>query len=427
MEEKRSTLGQVQDCLALYNAAVVGMRPEENLGLAHLLQLLNSCFGEAYRAKEEGRPLAWINFGIPSEIFWAMDIVPVVVDVLAGLVAPTILGSIATGYIDIAQEHFPDYICANNKVLLGAVLSGEMSAPDVFVHPANPCDSNLATYPVIAQHSNFPYFCVDMPYFKNERGVQYVANELKRLIAFLEEKTNRKLDLDRLRQAMEYSNLAHEYFLKTAVLREAVPCPYSSIDVWAEYPAVLCMAGRPELVDYFKKRYEMTKAKVDRCEGGTTTVKEKFRVVWIYGAPAFDILIFLWLENEYGAVAVGNMNSNFVMKPVEDISDYDKIMTGLAKKTMLMPMTRECGGPWEDYLDPTIELLRRYKADLAVFGGNVGCKASWAIIKMVKDKISDELGIPTLVLEMDLFDPRIASSDYIKDQFAKIFETVLKR
>jgi len=115
------------------------------------------------------------------------------------------------------------------------------------------------------------------------------------------------------------------------------------------------------------------------------------------------------------------------MKPVEDISDYDKIMTGLAKKTMLMPMTRECGGPWEDYLNPTIDLLKRYKADLAIFGGNTACKASWAVIKMVKDRIQDELGIPTLILEMDLFDPRVASSDSIKEQFVKIFETVLKR
>ncbi|MFA5367948.1 MAG: 2-hydroxyacyl-CoA dehydratase family protein [Dehalococcoidia bacterium] len=427
MEERKGTLGQVLDCLDLYNAAVVGMRPEDNIGLANLLGLLSGCYDEAYRAKQEGRPLAWINFGIPSEIFWAMDIVPVVVDVTAGLVAPTLLGSTAMKYIDIAHEQVPDYICGNNKVLMGALLSGEISAPDVFVHPANPCDSNLATYPVIAKYSNFPYFCVDMPYYKNERGTEFVANELKRMISFLEKETNRKLDFNRLRQAMEYSNLAHEYFLKLAALREAVPCPYSSIDVWAEYPALLCMAGRPELVDYFEKRYEITKEKVAKGEGGITTVQEKYRTVWIYGAPAFDVLIFLWLENEYGAVAVGNMNSNFVMKPVEDISDYDKIMTGLAKKTMLMPMTRECGGPWEDYLDPTIDLLKRYKADLAIFGGNTACKASWAVIKMVKDRIQDELGIPTLILEMDLFDPRIASSDSIKEQFTRIFETVLQR
>jgi len=427
MEGRKGTLDLVKDSLSIYNAAVVGMRSEQNIGLAQLLQMLSGCFGEACTAKEKGRPVAWINFGVPSELFWAMDIVPVVIDVLAGLVAPTILGSDAMRYIDIAQERVPDYMCANNKVLLGAALSGDIAAPDVLVHPANPCDSNLATYPVLAEHSDFPYFCVDMPYFRNERCTRYVAGELKRLVSFLEEKTRRKLELDRLKQAMEYSNLAHEYFLKTAELREAIPCPYASLDVWAEYPAVLCMAGRPELVDYFKQRYEMTKERVDKGEGPATGVKEKSRLVWIYGAPAFDVLIFLWLESEYGAVSVANMNSNFVMKPVEDISDYDSILMGLAEKLTLLPMTRECGGPWENYLDATIELLRRYKADAAVFAGNVACKSTWAVIKLVKDKIYDELGIPTLILEMDLFDPRITSSDSIKAQFDKFFTTMIQR
>lgn len=425
METRKSTLELVSDSLSLYNTAVVGMNPSENVGLAHLLRLLTIDFGEAINAKKEGRPVAWINFGIPSELFWAMDIVPVVVDVLAGLIAPTILGTHALRYIDVAQEHVPDYICANNKVVLGSVLSGEISSPDILVHPANPCDSNLATYPLIARYADFPYFCVDMPYFKNERGTQYVASELKKLVRFLEEKTGRKLDLDKLRQVMHYSNLAHDYFLRTAELREAVPCPYSGFDVWAEYPAVLSMAGRPELVDYFKQRLEITEERVKKGEGPPNVTDEGLRLVWIYGAPAFDMLIFLWLEARYGAVSVANMNTNFVMHPVTDISDYDKIMMGLANKVMLLPMTRECGGPWEDYLDCTIDLLRRYKADVAVYAGNTGCKATWAIIKLVKDKIADELGIPTMIIDMDLFDPRVTSSDAIKDQFDRLFTTVL--
>jgi len=84
-------------------------------------------------------------------------------------------------------------------------------------------------------------------------------------------------------------------------------------------------------------------------------------------------------------------------------------------------MTRECGGPWENYLDNSIDLLRRYKADVGIFGGNVGCKSNWAVAKLVKDKIQEDLGIPILNVELDLFDDRIASSDTIKAQLGDFF------
>jgi benzoyl-CoA reductase/2-hydroxyglutaryl-CoA dehydratase subunit BcrC/BadD/HgdB len=307
------------------------------------------------------------------------------------------------------------------------MLSGDAPVPAVFVHPANPCDSNLATYPVLAENLNFPYFCIDMPYFKNDRSAPFVANELRKLVSLLEQTTNRKLDIDKLKQVMQHSNTAHEYILKNSELRQAVPCPYSSLESISEYGAVLSLAGTPQLADYFKRRYEYTKERVDRGEGHLSKEQEKFRLVWIYGAPAFDMAIFMWLEKEYGAVSVANMNNNFVMKPIPDISDYDKILLGLAEKVTLLPMTRECGGPWENWLNATMYLIKSYKADAAIFAGHVACKSNWAVMKLVKDKLSDDLGIPTLILEMDLFDPRITSSDSIKAQFDKFFTTVLQR
>ena len=419
MAEKQSVLKEVSNNISFIRDSMAGRYGEKHPEWAWVYELLADYYEGACRAKEKGEPLAWVNFGVISELFWAMDIVPVVIDVVTGLTAPT-AGAIK--YIDIAEEHIPDYVCANNKVLMGAALAGDIPIPDVMVHPSHPCDSNLATYPVMAEYFGFPYFCIDMPYFRNERSGPYVAGELRRLVSFLEEKTQRKLDVDKLKQVMEYSNQAHEYILKISDLRQAVPCPYSSIETISEYAAVLSLAGTPQLVDYLKRRYELTKDRVARKEGHLTKDQEKIRLVWIYGAPAFDLSIFLWLEKQYGAVSVANMNNNFVMKPVEDISDTDKILRGLAEKVTYLPMTRECGGPWENYVDATIDLCRRYKADAAVFAGHVACKSNWAVMKLVKDKIYDELGIPTLMLEVDLFDPRITSSEAIRAKFDDFFE-----
>jgi benzoyl-CoA reductase/2-hydroxyglutaryl-CoA dehydratase subunit BcrC/BadD/HgdB len=422
-EQKKNVIKDVLDYLSFATDTIVQRFGERHPEWAWIYSLLVDYYGGVYKAKEEGKPVAWINFGVPPEIFYAMDMVPVVVDALTGSLSSS--GN-ATKYIDVAEARVPDYICANNKILIGAALAGDAPIPDILVHPAHPCDSNLATYPVIAEYFNFPYFCIDMPYFRNERSAPYIAGELRKLISLLEEITGKRLDMGKLKQVMQYSNQAHELILKHDELRQAVPCPYSSLEAISEYGLVLALAGTPQLVDYFERRYELSEGKVSRGEGHLSKEGEKHRLVWIYGAPTFDMTIFMWLEKEYGALSVANMNNNFTMKPVEDISNYEKILMGLAEKVTLLPMTRECGGPWENWLDASIDLIKRYKADAAVFGGHVACKSNWAVIKLVKDKLHDELGIPTLVLEMDLFDPRIASSDALKAQFDNFFNVHLQ-
>jgi len=424
MAVKSNVLRDVSDSLCFVSDMVGTRFGDKHPEWSWIYGLLAEYFKEVCRAEDDGKPIAWINFGIPSELFYAMDIVPVVADVLSGSLAS--IGK-ATKYIDIAEQYVPDYLCANNKIILGAALAGDAPPPAIFVHPANPCDSNLATYPVLAEHFDFPYFCVDMPYFRTGSSASFVATELKKLVTSLERIAGHRLDIDRLKDVMQHSNRAHENILKISELRQAVPCPYSSLEAISEYGLVLSLAGTPQLADYFERRYEFTMDRVDRGEGHLPREKEKHRLVWIYGAPTFDFSILMWLEKEYGAVSVANMNNNFVMTPVHDISTYDGIMLGLAEKLTLLPMTRECGGPWENWLDATMELIRGYKADAAVFAGHVACKSNWAVMKLVKDKLYDELGVPTLILEMDLFDPRITSSDSIKAQFDKFFATILHK
>jgi len=421
MEERKDILKQMADLLSAVKSSSIGAGLSEAAGP---VDLLADYFTEVYNAKEKGEPLAWVNFAMFSELFWAMDIVPVCVEIVNGVNAanPETLK-----YIDLAEEHIADYVCASNKLHLGMVLSGDLPVPDILIHPSKPCDSNIAEYAIMSEYFEFPYFCIDMPYFNNERGTKYVLEELRKLVTFLEEVTNRKLDYNKLKKVMEYSNAAHEYILKLSKVREAVPAPHSSLDSLSEYPLVLTLAGTPQLVDFFKNRYEVEKAKVERKEGYLGKDGEKIRMAWIYGAPAFDLGLFFRLEQEYGAIAVANMNNNFVMKPVEDISSTDAILRGLAQKMLLMPMTRECGGPWEQYVDASIDLCRRAQADCAIFAGHVACKGNWAIIKLVKDKITEELGIPVMVIELDLFDPRVLSSEALMNQFDDFFKLVLRK
>jgi len=120
------------------------------------------------------------------------------------------------------------------------------------------------------------------------------------------------------------------------------------------------------------------------------------------------------------------MNNNWTIDPVEDISNLDGILSGWARKIELLPMTKECGGPWENYLNAAMSLCKDYRADGAIFAGHIACKSNWAIAKMVKDRIQDETGTPVLNLQLDLFDPRITSTETIKGIMDNFMTTVME-
>ncbi len=223
-------------------------------------------FRRAAKAKERGELIVWLNFCPPPELFWAMDIVPVYVE---GTFRILSLGSSedVCRYIDLAEQHIPGYVCSSDKATLGAALAGDIPLPDMIVHSSHPCDSALATFPTIAEYFGIPHFCIDVPYWSGDRAYRYVEDELWDLVAFLEDKTKRKLDPDKLKQVAQYSSEAHTYILKYNELRRAVPCPLSGKDLIQDRSTFRRTAGTPELVDYVKKRYELTRERWPRNKG----------------------------------------------------------------------------------------------------------------------------------------------------------------
>ena len=420
MKEKRNLLEEMGNRVITFHDMLAQQSPEE----AWPLDAMASYFKLVKGAKEAGKTLVWINFATIPELFWAMDMIPVSIDTLNAFVI-TAPGGQALKYIDIAEQYLPDYVCGLHKIAFGAMMEGDMPIPNLMVTPTAPCDSGLSTYPMIAEHFGIPHFYIDVPYERDERSSQYLANELRRLVSFLEEQTKRKLDFNRLKQVMEYSNRAHEINGKLLKLEGNVPCPVSSLDMIGDNGMMLSMAGTQWMVDRLEKRYEQAEDRVSKKQGHLA--KENLRLVWSYGSPMFDQnIIFPYLEQKYGAINA-QILMNFDYEPPKDISDIDKIYRSLAQKVFATPMTRECGGHSEYYMDRLINLVKNFKADGVVFGGHVACQRGWALSKLLTDKVYDELGISTLNFELDFYDPRITSMETIKAKLHDFITVVLKK
>ncbi|MDO8689710.1 MAG: 2-hydroxyacyl-CoA dehydratase family protein [Dehalococcoidia bacterium] len=389
-------------------ARTASKRPED----AWLYEARAGYWKRLLSAREQGKGIAWVSFCAVPEIFWAMDLVPWPMEATFGILTGLPKG--ITEYLDIADRFVSDHVCAANRSMIGAAVAGDLGLPDVIIHASKPCDSALSAFSNVAEYLGVPHFCVDIPYWQDDATFEYLGHEIENLVAFLEEQTGRRMDFDRLKEVIRYSNQAHEYYRKINELRKLKPCPVPSIMLGHNAGSFMTLAGTPELVEYARAQYELGAARVSRGEGQVPD--EKLRLGWVYVPVMHDPGLFEWLEREFGAVVAMDMIANYVNTPVEDVSSPKAIYRGLAEKMANLPMVRESRGPMEYHANAVIELCRDYHCDAAIFSGHMGCKHGWAIAKLIKDKVKEALGIPMLVFDVDCFDPRVASPATVRSR-----------
>ncbi|MBC8392019.1 MAG: 2-hydroxyacyl-CoA dehydratase, partial [Deltaproteobacteria bacterium] len=222
-------------------------------------------------------------------------------------------------------------------------------------------------------------------------------------------------------KVIEYSNQAYELFGQIAELRKTVPCPLPG-RLLAMNAVALGMTGSSQLVDFLKAQRDVGREKVRRKEGYLP--EEKMRVAWIQNPIFFDFGVMDWMEKEYGAMVTMDAFGFRKDVPIKDTSDKAKVFKGLAKRSLMTPMTHVGSSPVEYWMESTAEILRDYKCNAAIFAGHVGCSHNWAVGKLIKDMISDKFGITTLVFDVDALDPRYASSETIKDRIRNFMEII---
>jgi len=376
-------------------------------------------WGSVADAQEKGEPINWNSFCGSCEIFHAMGI-PSIMQEGIGVMATALPGKLNEKYIDIAHENLvADHVCSTQKVMMGAALCGDLPPPTTIVHSGQPCDSTIVTYSTMANHLGVPHFTLDIPGFKDERTVQYVADELERMVAFLEEHTGKTLEDEKLREVMEYSNIAHEYSLKVNELTKMVPSPLPRMLA----TPLMDSAGTPEGAEYYKKLYEMGKAVVDSGKGYAQN--QRYRAALFSTWVATDPLFLKWLEEDFGVIIVNSMLGTDTSRPAHDISSRRKMMEALARKQINAPMSRECWASLDDWLQYAIPACRDWKIDVVILTLHIGCKNIWAVQKLFKDRLADELGIPAVIAEVDFCDGRVFSAESIRAQISDFFNTIM--
>ncbi|MFX1452677.1 MAG: 2-hydroxyacyl-CoA dehydratase [Promethearchaeota archaeon] len=386
--------------------------------------------------RDPSKKMILANVGVCPEICHAMDIIPVQQEITT-----SICGTIGKSmeFLDLAIEAGvpQNYLCTFQKVWIGAMVSNQLPRPDMLLYAPEPCDSMHANYQLIQNICDIPTFGFDIPYwtheltspYYNDKIVEYMSHQVKKMVAFMEKHTNSKLQPEKLIDAVKKSNIARQNILDILELCKAVPSPLPSSVLSTTIILLNCLLGSDLAIEISKNIRDEAYSRVKNKQGHISlTYKrktEKIRLLWFLVPIFFDIGISTWMERKYGSITIMDILSIYSTAPI-DITSQESIFRDLGKAVLDMPMARQYRGPIEFFLDDIVRICKEYSIDAAVLGGH-NCKNVFAVRKLISETLEKEVGIKTLELEADALDPRVNPAKNIRRALGQFLERVTER
>lgn len=395
-------------------------RPDTRQSEAMYYQMLINYFTRLLNARENGDFVAAHTVFFPAELIYAMDMVPMHTETTTWMTAlftgecSDILE--AGGELGLATE-----ICTPHRGLAGAFALGSLPHPDVMLWSNMVCDNTAKSGELIMELCHCPGFFIDRPFKDSEYEIQYLVGELEDMVHFLEEKSGRKMNWDKLAEIVARMDRQIELTREINELRKAVPTPFHSQGFLELVSVDYLFPGQPEAIEYLETlRQELADAVK---EGKGAVSNERFRLMSLFIPPMYLMAFLEKISQEYGAVSV---IEPFFTYWGEGRLDPAKPLESVAKKSYMLPEARMYGPMDERALNSIVDCAQQYKVDGAIYYADVGCRHTCATIKLFKDALND-IDVPVLTLDCDVVDQSVTSKEEVREKLDQFFELLEDR
>src|SRR6266542_6788093 len=397
---------------------------------AHSRRLMTAWMDELGRAEAEQRPTGAIMIsGNCVELLRACHVLPMFPEVTALQNAirhkslPLILKAEQAGY---SSDN-----CAYVKADIGLFLDGGMGPgtrmpfPSVIVCNYVGCNVYVKWFEHLADLSGARLFMLDVPFARTAEpraeDVRYVVAQLEELIALLESISRRPFDIDYLREILAYAARAQEGYARAKHLTKHHPAPFDSyFDSINMMGPINVLRGTPGAAEFFDDAVVEFEGLV--AQGVGPLSQERFRTV-IEGPPPYPYYKnFRNLFTKWGAVAVQSTYSTVggiwewgfrhdPKRPLESIAEQ-MLRENLTNRSIVQRYAQ------------IKRYVEEWEADALVIHSIKSCRLFSAGQGDMRDYFTRELGVPTLMVESDLEDPRYYAEAQIKNRIDAFFESL---
>ncbi|MDR0286548.1 MAG: 2-hydroxyacyl-CoA dehydratase family protein, partial [Clostridiales bacterium] len=348
------------------------------------------------------------------ELFYAAGLTPVNMELVAGWLSSLHL---SRDYISRSEGNgFSPSICSYHKATLGLIEDGGLSRPFGAAVSSHICDGGVGVANFFRHKYGTDTFVLNVPFDRKAINKDYLIEQYRNLVAWIENYTGKKLSDDKIREALELSNKTREYWLKVLEHRKGDPVVPGRFMLRNLFGATFLFGSQfgYEVVkayhDEMLERYE--KAKENNSH------KNHKRILWIHFAPLYNNNLLEYLEDELGCSVVFDITGH-IYWPEYDI---EKPLESLAERTL----SHFYLGKADDRNRLYTKIIRDYKIDGVIHMMHSGCRAIPGASWQVRDG-ADELNIPYLELSGDCIDPRGFSEEQMKLRLEAFKETVWRR
>lgn len=392
-----------------------------------ILRFLSDYYENILTAHAQGKKLALTSFSLYPVLLHAMDVVPVAIELL------TTLGNLVWDrgmydYMDHACEAgLPETSCSAQRGAIGAYLArlGE-EADFILYNTPGSCDTNANAYAFSASYLDKPFYQLNQP---SNLADEYHLKDYQCMVEFLEEQTGKKLDYDRLAELLKETDKQDRLIAELEDMQLMRPNPFSSLYTLGIYAGQIAFSGHENLTRFLEVMVRDTRKRAEQGISGLKSGKEKLRAFVCYiDHYTQNTRFWEWLD-ERGISHMGIMAKSLRDTPMNiknhgdvvygiDTSSPEAMLNSVAQLTSRVVMIREMRGPYDApgmWLEETLTLADMYQADCFIFNTTLGCRNTWAIVKMFAREI-EKRGYPIHIMNDDAWDDRVESWDMTRDR-----------
>lgn len=363
------------------------------------------------RRAYSGHGPIWTNAFAPTEIVYAMGLVPFSPEIASATAASMGLSDFL---LDQAEENwFSADTCTFHRCALGGALAGYLPKPAGLGCTAHICDGTDKLFANLSHIYGVPYFLVDTPFVDDEEALEYLTSEMELFARYLEERSGKRLKESRLEEAISRSNEARRWMIGVNRLRRSRPAPMKGSEAFGFLFLVFVGQGSGEAVEIYHVLFEELSERVKN--GIAASQRERHRLLWLHLKPYYPDPILSRLEDGLGAViAFEEMNHVYW-----DELDPSRPFESLARKAL----AHFGYGPAKRRIDTITRLVDDYLIDGVVHFSHWGCRQSCGLVPMIREVLRSR-GVPFLNLEGDCVDRRSRSQGQLDTRIEAFVEVL---
>ena len=404
--------------------------------------LFRDWFQDLTQKAEAGNSAAYVFvMGSIAEILRVFDL-PMVFPEIHSL--QTAVRHVSDDFINEAEDYgySPD-ICGYVKADIALQLRGgdhpmgRIPKPGIAVL-TNACNTYLKWGEVWERMYDIPMFSIDVPATREagtrswpgdeqfEREKKYVKVQLQELIEICEKMTEKKFDIDRLREVLGHVNTMSSGWKRVLELNQSRPSLFNALTDGTVYLGMSnVFRGTSEGALFFDRLVEEMEYMSANSIG--TLTDEKYRLSFI-GVPCYPIFRrFNEMFTEWGGAfvmstylwfAAGGTNLGFQY-------DLDDPMDSLAEGVLIS--VRDA---MDSMFHPELTVLEQtneFSIDGVVYHPIKSCRTTSAGMADNRRALMENSDLPSLFIESDMMDSRVVAEAQMKNRIDAFFEGLASR